>query len=136
MRRGRNVTSLDTSSILEARLLGDLVLHMYIFKINCYFQILIPVFLLQVARDRKSQSDVASIVKKSNSKLSELHNELQELESQIILTQGQTVTSPTAASYEHGKREAFSLYINAFLCVYENITISVLPVAGHWSQWF
>lgn len=57
--------------------------------------------LREVARDRKSQSDVASIVKKSNSKLSELHNELQELESQIILTQGQTVTSPTAASYEH-----------------------------------
>uniref|UniRef100_A0A8D8UZD6 protein kinase C n=1 Tax=Cacopsylla melanoneura TaxID=428564 RepID=A0A8D8UZD6_9HEMI len=50
--------------------------------------------LREVARDRKSLSDVATIVKKSNSKLSELHNELQELESQIIMTQGQTVTSP------------------------------------------
>ncbi|KAI5734926.1 hypothetical protein M8J77_012019 [Diaphorina citri] len=57
--------------------------------------------LREVARDRKSLSDVATIVKKSNSKLSELHNELQELESQIIMTQGQTVTSPTAANHEH-----------------------------------
>ncbi|KAL1457073.1 hypothetical protein WDU94_001746, partial [Cyamophila willieti] len=64
--------------------------------------------LREVARDRKSLSDVATIVKKSNSKLSELHNELQELESQIIMTQGQTVTSPTN---EHGKwlNEAFVL---------------------------
>ncbi|CAH1388799.1 unnamed protein product [Nezara viridula] len=45
--------------------------------------------LREVARDRKSLSDVAHIVKKSNSKLSELQAELQELESQIILTQGQ-----------------------------------------------
>nr|XP_014270466.1 serine/threonine-protein kinase N isoform X2 [Halyomorpha halys] len=45
--------------------------------------------LREVARDRKSLSDVATIVKKSNSKLSELQAELQELESQIILTQGQ-----------------------------------------------
>uniref|UniRef100_A0A905R0X6 protein kinase C n=1 Tax=Rhodnius prolixus TaxID=13249 RepID=A0A905R0X6_RHOPR len=45
--------------------------------------------LREVAKDRKSLSDVAHIVKKSNSKLSELQAELQELESQIILTQGQ-----------------------------------------------
>lgn len=44
--------------------------------------------LREVATDRKSLSDVASIVKKSNIKLSELKSELHELESQIILTQG------------------------------------------------
>ncbi|XP_011148486.1 serine/threonine-protein kinase N isoform X3 [Harpegnathos saltator] len=42
-----------------------------------------------VATDRKALSDVATIVKKSNSKLNELQAELQQLESQIILTQGQ-----------------------------------------------
>nr|XP_034190989.1 serine/threonine-protein kinase N isoform X2 [Osmia lignaria] len=45
--------------------------------------------LREVATDRKALSDVASIVKKSNSKLNELQAELQQLESQIILTQGQ-----------------------------------------------
>ena len=45
--------------------------------------------LREVAKDRKSLSDVAHIVKKSNSKLNELQAELQELESQIILTKGQ-----------------------------------------------
>lgn len=45
--------------------------------------------LREVATDRKSLSDVAHIVKKSNSKLGELQAELHELESQIILTQGQ-----------------------------------------------
>ncbi|XP_017759830.1 PREDICTED: serine/threonine-protein kinase N isoform X1 [Eufriesea mexicana] len=45
--------------------------------------------LREVATDRKALSDVATIVKKSNSKLSELQAELQQLESQIILTQGQ-----------------------------------------------
>ncbi|CAB0006278.1 unnamed protein product, partial [Nesidiocoris tenuis] len=45
--------------------------------------------LREASKDRKSLSDVAHIVKKSNSKLSELQAELQELESQIILTQGQ-----------------------------------------------
>ncbi|XP_046679636.1 serine/threonine-protein kinase N isoform X1 [Homalodisca vitripennis] len=51
--------------------------------------------LREVATDRKSLSDVAHIVKKSNSKLGELHAELQELESQIILTQGQSaIPSP------------------------------------------
>ncbi|XP_048515608.1 serine/threonine-protein kinase N isoform X2 [Athalia rosae] len=42
-----------------------------------------------VATDRKALADVATIVKKANNKLSELQAELQELESQIILTQGQ-----------------------------------------------
>ncbi|XP_018338150.1 PREDICTED: serine/threonine-protein kinase N isoform X4 [Trachymyrmex septentrionalis] len=45
--------------------------------------------LREVATDRKSLSDVATIVKKANSKLNELQAELQQLESQIILTQGQ-----------------------------------------------
>lgn len=42
----------------------------------------------EVAKDRRALSDVASIVKKSNTKLAELKSELHELESQIILTQG------------------------------------------------
>lgn len=45
--------------------------------------------LREVATDRKALSDVAMIVKKANTKLSELQAELQQLESQIILTQGQ-----------------------------------------------
>lgn len=49
--------------------------------------------LREVATDRKSLSNVATIVKKSNSKLAELKSELHELESQIILTQGNTVNS-------------------------------------------
>jgi len=49
--------------------------------------------LREVAKDRRSLNDVASIVKQSNSKLAELKSELQELESQILLTQGNTVTS-------------------------------------------
>ncbi|XP_018915504.1 serine/threonine-protein kinase N isoform X2 [Bemisia tabaci] len=50
--------------------------------------------LRKVATDRKSLSDVESIVKMSNYKLGELQAELQELESQIILTQGQTTLTP------------------------------------------
>ncbi|XP_037948955.1 serine/threonine-protein kinase N isoform X8 [Teleopsis dalmanni] len=49
--------------------------------------------LREVAKDRRSLNDVATIVKKSNNKLAELKSELQELESQILLTQGNTVTS-------------------------------------------
>ncbi|XP_067631283.1 serine/threonine-protein kinase N isoform X8 [Eurosta solidaginis] len=49
--------------------------------------------LREVARDRRSLNDVASIVKKSNSKLAELKSELQELESHILLTQGNTVSN-------------------------------------------
>lgn len=50
-----------------------------------------------VSTDRKSLSHVATIVKNSNWKLTELKNELSELESQIILSQGQT-TPPTPPS--------------------------------------
>ncbi|XP_065369480.1 serine/threonine-protein kinase N isoform X8 [Calliphora vicina] len=49
--------------------------------------------LREVAKDRRSLNDVAAIVKKSNSKIAELKSELQELESQILLTQGNTVVS-------------------------------------------
>lgn len=50
--------------------------------------------LREVAKDRKSLNNVSIIVKNSNSKLAELKNELSELESQIILSQGQTTPSP------------------------------------------
>lgn len=49
-----------------------------------------------VSTDRRSLSHVATIVKNSNWKLAELKNELIELESQIILSQGQT--SPPASN--------------------------------------
>lgn len=49
--------------------------------------------LREVATDRKSLSDVQTIVKKSNSKISELKSELQELESQILLTQGNSISN-------------------------------------------
>ena len=48
--------------------------------------------LRKVAKDKKSVSDVNVIVKKSNSKLTELKQELQELESQILVSQGNTMT--------------------------------------------
>lgn len=50
--------------------------------------------LRDVSKDKKTLSDVASIVKKSNLKLNEMQADLQELESQIILTHGQS-TQPT-----------------------------------------
>lgn len=49
--------------------------------------------LREVAKDRRSLNNVASIVKKSNNKIAELKSELQELESQILLTQGNTITN-------------------------------------------
>lgn len=56
------------------------------------------------AKDRRSLSDVATIVKKSNSKLAELKSELHELESQIILTQGQSSpTTPVCAVIPNGQ---------------------------------
>uniref|UniRef100_A0A1S4MY61 protein kinase C n=1 Tax=Pediculus humanus subsp. corporis TaxID=121224 RepID=A0A1S4MY61_PEDHC len=45
--------------------------------------------LREAAKDRKSLADVASILKKSNTKLADLQADVQELESQIILTQCQ-----------------------------------------------
>ncbi|XP_030387934.1 serine/threonine-protein kinase N isoform X2 [Scaptodrosophila lebanonensis] len=49
--------------------------------------------LREVAKDRRSLSDVAVLVKKSNSKLAELKSELQELESQILLTSANTAVN-------------------------------------------
>ncbi|KAL7046923.1 hypothetical protein ACKWTF_002745 [Chironomus riparius] len=60
--------------------------------------------LREVATDKRALSDVASIVKKSNTKLQELKSELHELESQIILTQANSNgkeylnSSPTPAN--------------------------------------
>jgi len=50
--------------------------------------------LRKVAKDKKSVSDVNHIVKKSNTKLTELQAELQELDSQLLVTQGNLPTSP------------------------------------------
>ncbi|XP_032572676.1 serine/threonine-protein kinase N isoform X6 [Drosophila sechellia] len=49
--------------------------------------------LREVAKDRRSLSDVAVLVKKSKSKLAELKSELQELESQILLTSANTAVN-------------------------------------------
>ena len=49
--------------------------------------------LRKVAKDKKSVSDVNVIVKKSNSKLTELQQELHELESQILVSQGHTLNT-------------------------------------------
>ncbi|XP_033252978.1 serine/threonine-protein kinase N-like [Drosophila miranda] len=49
--------------------------------------------LREVAKDRRSRSDVAVLVKKSKSKLAELKSELQELESQILLTSANTAVN-------------------------------------------
>lgn len=63
-------------------------------KFKIYFQIKEGAEKLrEVTTDRRSLSDVASIVKKSNSKLAELKSELHELESQILLTKGNTVSN-------------------------------------------
>ncbi|KAL2749329.1 serine/threonine-protein kinase N-like [Vespula maculifrons] len=59
--------------------------------------------LREVATDRKALSDVATIVKKANSKLNELQAELQQLESQIILTQGQPQSPQQNHSNGQGK---------------------------------
>ncbi|XP_063618787.1 serine/threonine-protein kinase N [Cydia splendana] len=57
--------------------------------------------LREVATDRRSLSDVANIVKKANLKLNELKSDLQELESQLLLSRGQsTPTSPEDLSYD------------------------------------
>jgi len=53
--------------------------------------------LRRVATDKKSVSNVNVIVKKSNSKLTELQQELQELESQILVSQGHALNSSDTA---------------------------------------
>lgn len=57
--------------------------------------------LREVATDRRSLSDVANILKKANIKLNELKTDLQELESQLLLSRGQSIpTSPEDISYD------------------------------------
>ncbi|KAJ4429442.1 hypothetical protein ANN_21611 [Periplaneta americana] len=58
--------------------------------------------LREVAKDRRSLADVATIVKKANTKLAELQAELQELESQIIL-QSAPGTPPLALNNGQGE---------------------------------
>ena len=71
--------------------------------------------LRKVAKDKKSVSDVNVIVKKSNSKLTELKQELQELESQILVSQGNTSMTPgmfKISSLQHkGKSYIFFLVL-------------------------
>lgn len=55
-----------------------------------------------VSTDKKTLSDVASMVKKSNARLNEMQADLQELESQIILTHGQSTQSSTRKSNSLG----------------------------------
>ena len=57
--------------------------------------------LRKVAKDKKSVSDVNHIVKKSITKLSELQAELQELDSQLLVTQGNLPNSPLAGKKEY-----------------------------------
>lgn len=57
--------------------------------------------LRKVAKDRKSVSDVNVIVKKSNTKLTEMQQELQELESQILVSQGNSTTSTPGRLFCH-----------------------------------
>lgn len=69
--------------------------------------------LSRVATDRKSLSHVATIVKNSNSKLAELKYELSELESQIILSQGQN--APTTQPINGSKYILVSGIWNFFI---------------------
>ena len=62
--------------------------------------------LRKVAKDKKSVSDVNHIVKKSINKLSELQAELQELDSQLLVTQGNLPTSPLVGKYHNYFRVA------------------------------
>ncbi|XP_046979106.1 serine/threonine-protein kinase N [Vanessa cardui] len=55
----------------------------------------------EVATDRKSLANVANLVKEANIKLNELKSDLQELESQLLLSRGQSIpTSPEDLSYD------------------------------------
>jgi Hr1 repeat len=57
--------------------------------------------LREVAKDRKSLTEVSYLVKNANTKLAELQAELQELESQIILTQGRAHADPPSTPTQH-----------------------------------
>ena len=76
--------------------------------------------LRKVAKDKKSVSDVNVIVKKSNSKLTELKQELQELESQILVSQGNTTMTPgmfARSSNEKVKLITYELYNSTDLSI-------------------
>lgn len=62
-----------------------------------------------VSTDRKSLSHVATIVKNSNFKLTELKNELSELESQIILSQGQSAPATNTLPPSNGGKCTFCI---------------------------
>ena len=66
--------------------------------------------LRKVAKDKKSVSDVNVIVKKSNSKLTELKQELQELESQILVSQGNTTMTPGMFARSSNKKVKLITY--------------------------
>ena len=75
-----------------------------------------------MAKDKKSVSDVNHIVKKSNTKLSELQAELQELDSQLLVTQGNMPVSPMAPG-EHAHRITLkNTLLNPKICVQEMAT--------------
>lgn len=63
-----------------------------------------------VSTDRKSLSHVATIVKNSNFKLTELKNELSELESQIILSQGQSALATNTLPPSNGGKYIFCIH--------------------------
>jgi protein kinase N len=85
--------------------------------------------LREVAKDRRSLADVATIVKKANTKLAELQAELQELESQIILTQGQTTPSTPPVTLNNGQGEFMSVGTDRMSHLHErNVYVCSEPV--------
>ena len=71
--------------------------------------------LRKVAKDKKSVSDVNSIVKKSNSKLTELQMELQELDSQILVSSQKTPNTSLSGERDSGRTVVHSqeeAYVN------------------------
>lgn len=69
--------------------------------------------LREVAKDRRSLSDVAVLVKKSKSKLAELKSELQELESQILLTSANTAVNSNGQGESPKKIQLLVTYVSA-----------------------
>lgn len=69
--------------------------------------------LREVAKDRRSLSDVAVLVKKSKSKLAELKSELQELESQILLTSANTAVNSNGQGESAKKIHLLVTYVSA-----------------------
>lgn len=81
--------------------------------------------LREVAKDRRSQSNVAVLVKKSNSKIAELKSELQELESQILLTSANTAVN------SNGQGELkIHLVSHGYFCTWP------IPATGCWNAFY